>query len=228
VRPLRGGQPGQLIAAGHEHHAVDTAGQQRTHLFGVVRVVEHEEHPLAGQQTAVQPHLRRQAGRELCARREQRLDYGPHRLGGRHRRTTRVIAAQVDVQLAVREAAPHAVRPVHRQSGLAHARGAVQDHDRHPAPATPGLAGAERVQLGKVAHPPGEGLQIGRQLLGYDRSRLHARPCDHRVLDLAAQPRRPAGQQVGVDPPQLRRRIHPQLLGQADPHLLVPRQRHGG
>jgi len=54
-----GGQADELVAAGDDNATGGTAGQQRSHLGRVVRVVQHDEHPLADQQTAVQARLDR-------------------------------------------------------------------------------------------------------------------------------------------------------------------------
>ena len=48
-----GHQPGQRIAAGHHHRAGRAAGQQRPDLLRRSGVVQHDQHPPAGQQAAV-------------------------------------------------------------------------------------------------------------------------------------------------------------------------------
>ena len=48
-----GDQPGQRVPAGHHHHAGRGAGQQRPDLLGRSGVVQHDQHPPAGQQAAV-------------------------------------------------------------------------------------------------------------------------------------------------------------------------------
>jgi len=39
------GQSDQLAAAGHHHHGLRGAGQQRAHLRGIAGVVQHDQHP---------------------------------------------------------------------------------------------------------------------------------------------------------------------------------------
>ena len=85
------------------------------------------------------------------------------RLVRRHGRAGRVEAAQVDVQLAVREAVGDLVRPVHGQGGLADACHPADGADHHGGRVlAPG--GQQGVGLGEFAAPPGEDRQVGRQL----------------------------------------------------------------
>jgi hypothetical protein len=55
---VEGGQADELVAAGDDHTAGGAAGQQWSHLGRVVGVVQHDEHPLTDQQTAIQAPLR--------------------------------------------------------------------------------------------------------------------------------------------------------------------------
>lgn len=49
-----GDQPGEPVAAGHEHQTAGSAGEQRPDLRTVARVVQQDQHPAARQQAAVQ------------------------------------------------------------------------------------------------------------------------------------------------------------------------------
>jgi hypothetical protein len=61
----RGHQPGQAGPADHDHQAPRCTGYQGIDLVGIPRVVQHDQHPPAGQHTAVQRGLRVEARRYL-------------------------------------------------------------------------------------------------------------------------------------------------------------------
>ena len=78
--PWAATRPGKLVPAGHHHQAAGGAGQQRTHLVEVAGVVQHDEHPPAGQQAAVQRRLRLQAHRDALRRHRECVQEPPDRL----------------------------------------------------------------------------------------------------------------------------------------------------
>jgi hypothetical protein len=212
-----GDQARELVAAGHQQHAAGCAGQQRGDLVGVAGVVQQDQHGFAGQQAAVQACLGRQADGDLLRRHLQRVQESPYRLGGYHRRPGRVEPAQVDVQLAIGEPVGDPVRPVDRQGGLADASGPGDHGDHHRA----------RRRLVGVVEQPVQRLQ--RHLAAAERVGVGGElPWHHPSRWRTAwQPGRPAGEQVGVDPLQLRAGVGAELLGEADPDRLVPLQRLG-
>ena len=233
-RPLRGGQPGQRRPAGHHHQAPRAARHQRPHLGRVPRVVQHDQHPPPGQHAAVQPAPRLRIGRDLEGGHPQRGQEPARHLLRGDRRAFGVVAAQVHIQLPVREPARHLARPVHRQRGLAHPGHPRhrRDHHRPARPIRPVLAPGlvqQGVQLLQLRLPPGEKPRPGRQL-----PRHHPRcprPRGLRRRRAARQRRgrggqvRVIGQYLGLQPGQLRPRIQAQLLGQHPPRRLEHRQR---
>ena len=105
--------------------AAGRAGQQRPDLLGVAGVVQHDQHPPAGQQAAVAAGalVRARPGCPGRARPSARRNPA-QRVGGGHR-LAGVVAAQVHVQLPVGEPVGDLVRPVHGQRGLADPGGAA-------------------------------------------------------------------------------------------------------
>ena len=103
VGALGGDQAGELAAAGHDDQAAGAGRQQRPDLVGVAGVVEQHQHLPAGQQAAVQARLGVQGRWDLVGRHSQGRQEDPDRLVGSHRRPVRVEAAQVHIQLPVRE-----------------------------------------------------------------------------------------------------------------------------
>ena len=68
MRALRGNQAGQPVTAGDQGQAPWATWQQWPHLIRVARVVQHDEHPPAGQQAAVQAGLGLRARRDPLRR----------------------------------------------------------------------------------------------------------------------------------------------------------------
>ena len=124
-----GDQPGERVAAGHHVHAAGLAGQQGPHLLGGAGVVQHDQHPPAGQQAAGSGRRARRSPAGMSwpvtpegpQERGQRVG-GGQRLGG-------VVAAQVHVELPVGEPVGGLVRPVQGQGGLADPGGAADRRD---------------------------------------------------------------------------------------------------
>ena len=56
LHEVRPGQSGQAVARGHQHRAVRVAGQQRSYLPLVRRIVEDHHQPAAGEQRPVPAH----------------------------------------------------------------------------------------------------------------------------------------------------------------------------
>ena len=232
ARPLRGGQPGQRRPAGHHHEAPRTAGQQRPHLRRVAGVVQHDQHPPPGQHAAVQPAPRLRIGRDLGGRYPQGGQEPARHLLRGDRRALLVVAAQVHIQLPVREPARHLTRPLHRQRGLAHSGHPRhrRDHHRPTRPSRPVRSVdliQQGVQLLQLRLPAGEKPRSGRQLPRHYPRRRSLRLGRHR----AARGRRggltPYGRQHlrGRDPPAGRRHEHrAHRLSQAQ----RARQQHGG
>ena len=79
---FRRGQPGQPRPAGHQGQAGPAARQQRPHLGGVTRVVQDDQHPLAGQHAPVQGGLRVDAVRYLLLGDPERAEEPAQRIPG--------------------------------------------------------------------------------------------------------------------------------------------------
>jgi hypothetical protein len=69
------------------------AGQQWANLVGVAGVVEHDEHPPVGEETAVEGRLDFQADRDVLGWYAEGVQQPAYRLGRRDRRAARVKAA---------------------------------------------------------------------------------------------------------------------------------------
>ena len=138
-RALGGDQAGELAAAGDDDQAARAGRQQRPDLIDVACVVQQHQHPLAGQQAAVQARLRVQAGRNPGGGHGQGVQEEPDGLDRGHRRPGRVETAQVHVQLPVRELLGDLVREMQGQRGLADPGRPVddRDHRRLAAPRRP-------------------------------------------------------------------------------------------
>ena len=100
------------VAARHEHMTAGRAGQQRPHLVGVARVVEQDEHPLAGEQAPVQARLRPQLGRDSSGRYFERTQESTDCLGRAHRGSAGPEPTKIHVELTIREVVRHPMCPV--------------------------------------------------------------------------------------------------------------------
>lgn len=116
MRAVARHQPAQLAATGHDHSAPRRARQQRFDLLGVAGVVQHHQHPPAGQH-APEPGG---SGVDLVGQRTmgdpERLQEPAQHLTRSHHQARGVEAPQVDVQLAVGEPVGHLVRTAQRQT----------------------------------------------------------------------------------------------------------------
>lgn len=157
-----GHEPLELVAAGDDGQAAVRGGQQRTHLLGVAGVVQHDEDASPGQESAVRRGLRVQFRGNVTHGHAEGVEQGTQRLGRAHRRPAQVEAAQIDVDLSVREAGSETVGPVHGEGGLADA-GHAADNDRLRGLGGIGYQAVETFQLGA---PAGEGTQVPGQLRG--------------------------------------------------------------
>ena len=164
MRSLPDGQAGEPVPAGDQHQTPGAARQQRPHLLGAVRVVEQHQHAPIGQQRAVQGGglvLGHRHPFSRDAQRPQKPCQGFDRAQGRARRP----ALQVDVELAIGEAAAGPVRPVHRQRGLADARRTADRRDHHCGGLAVGVY--QVVECTQVIGPAGERSDVGGQLRRY-------------------------------------------------------------
>ena len=214
VGPVGGDQAGELIAAGHEHQAAGCAGQQRAQLFGVPRVVQHDQHAPAGDQAPVEPDLGVQGGRDAVRRHGKRVEEGSDRLGRAHDGAGRVEPAEVEVELPVGEPVGHPVRPVQGERGLSHAGRSGHRRDDHGG-GNATCRRQDRVQFGELVGPAAEPARRRRQLARYRQP--GCRGGRRRVRDEGGV----GGEDLPVKRPQGRAGIGAQLVGQTPAHLLV-------
>jgi hypothetical protein len=125
-----GDQPGQFVAAGHDDQAAGRAGQQRPDVVGVAGVVQHHQDPPPGQQAAVERGLRLGTHRDHLGGHAEGVQESADHVRPLPGRVAGVEAAQVDVELAVREVVADLVCPVQGQRALADAGHAGQRDDR--------------------------------------------------------------------------------------------------
>ncbi len=198
------GQRGQPGPAGDQHGAAARSGQQRLDLGGVQRVVEHDEHPAAGQQGTQHRRApvrqRRDAGGLDT---EVREEPGQHLLGSQR---SPAGALQVDVELPVREPRPAPVGGVQGERGLADAGRPGHHGDQRRPRAFQVQPPAQRCRLGRAAAEVG---QVGRQL-GRRSGRAGRRGgrCRRQLQ------RRVGGQDLVVQAPQLAAGLDAEVLGQ--------------
>ncbi|WP_328809355.1 hypothetical protein [Saccharothrix sp. 6-C] len=107
-------------AAGDQHRAGGAARQQRDHLVGGGRVVQHDQHPPIRDQAAVPRDLRVRVGRDASGLDAEGVEEPPYRHGRVHRLSRRAETVQVHEQLPVGESVQVTVRPRQDQPGLAH------------------------------------------------------------------------------------------------------------
>ncbi len=153
-------QAGQPDPAGDQGGRARTGGQQRADLVDRPGVVEQHQQALVGDRRAVQADEFVGLHRDGVLGQPQ----GAERPGDglrRGHRGPRVVAAQVDVQLAVGEEVGHSAAPVHGQRRLAHSGGA--DHrDRARDPPVGQAPGQEVVELVEQAAPAHERWRRGQ------------------------------------------------------------------
>ena len=169
--PLGGHQPGHIVAAGHHDQGARRAGQQRAHLGHAAGVVQDDQHPLAVQQAAEQGGPAFDVGRDPVRRHAQRVEEEPQRLGRLHRRGGRIQSAQVDVQLAVREALGDVTTEADGERGLPRSRRARDDDDRHRLggfgrASTGGFRRQHRLQDAEFFVTAGKARRVEGQLAG--------------------------------------------------------------
>ena len=167
-------ESGQLTAAGDDHETARRRGQQRAHLGDVRGVVEQHEHRPVGQQAAVQRREPLGGGREPFRVHLKRVEEPVQHVGGLGGTARGVEAAQVGVELPVREVRRDPVRPVERESGFSHPRRTADrgDHDACAAQAGVAEHGVEQPQF---AGPAGEVRHGSGQLPGDGRLRRDLR-----------------------------------------------------
>ncbi|GAA2165093.1 hypothetical protein GCM10010403_48820 [Glycomyces rutgersensis] len=130
------GEVGEAAAARDDRDAAGRGGQQRQHLRGVAGVVEDEQRPGVGEAGAQQRGGFVEVGRDGLGRDAECPEEPGERVQWRERGCA-VEAAEVDVELPVREVLAHEVRPVERERGLAGAADPGDDRDLRPGAEEP-------------------------------------------------------------------------------------------
>ncbi len=220
------------MPAGDDHHDAGITGQQRAYLLCATRVVEHDHHPPVGEHGAVQASGPVHVDRHLVRRHAESREKTGERLE-RHHRRRRGVAAQVHVQLAVREPVPHTVRPMNGQRGLADPRGAGDHHDGGRGGAAVGVdvhVRRQRVEPGQISRSAGERGDRRRKLCGgRDSRRTHAwylaRFGGRVDLPEVGRQRVAAGQHGLLHLAGQRARLDPELLDEAGPQCAERRER---
>jgi hypothetical protein len=169
VRAVTDRQPCQLVPARDDDERSGSARDQGTRLANVRHVVEQDEHPTIGDQRTEQSCPAVKVGR-YRRRIDAQVPWEPvqHHLGRDGRALVK--AAQVGIQLPVRELITDVMRPVQGQGGLADSRRAG-NHDYRCGRdlrrrMTGSRGGREACQPPEFAPPVHEGADIGRQLTG--------------------------------------------------------------
>ena len=163
VDQLGAGQVGHPAPRRDQYRGRRGARQQRPDLGRVARVVQHHQHPAAGQRGPVPGRALVFVHRDVPAVHPEIAQEPGQHVTGQERGRGR--AEQVDVQLAIGEPAADPVRGVHGQRGLAQAARAGHHGDADRA----GIAGRARSRQ-QVTQPldllvaAGEVGDIGRQL----------------------------------------------------------------
>lgn len=135
-----------------------------------------------------------------------------------------VEAVQVDVELAVREAVAHLVRPVHGQRGLADAGGAADGRDDHGVCCPQLLLGRKQcVESGEFAGTAGKTRGVVREFGGHgalarfgERRRGRSRPMQEEGAVVA--------QHRFVHPAQILTGIGSEFVPQSYAHVVVGAQ----
>jgi hypothetical protein len=151
---LGGDQAQQPVAAGDDHPSRVAPRKERPDLLRVPGIVQDDEDSPVGDQAPVETNLLGQAHWDPVRRYGQGVQEDPDRLTWLHRRRRGLEAAQIDVELAVRERRSHSMGPVDRQRGLAHpsCAGHRADHDRRRL----AVLGQEQIKAGDLSLPPNE------------------------------------------------------------------------
>jgi hypothetical protein len=160
VDVVRAGQVAEPDLAGGDHRAAGAAGQQRQGLLLGGDVVEHDQHPLAGERAAVQggPLVdclgHGPAGDAECAEE-------PGELVGR----VAVALAEVGVELPVGKVRGDLVRDPYREARLADPTPPGHRDDGHRVAGR--LLGEDADDAGDLGLPSGEVGDAGGHLLGH-------------------------------------------------------------
>ena len=158
---VAGDEAGELVAAGDQDQCGGGGGQQRADLGGVAGVVEQDEDLAAGGQAAVEGLAAFEGGGDLRGRDAEGVEEAAERFGG-WQGVGGSEAAQVDVELAVGEAAGVLAGPAHGQRGFADSGGAADRGDQDRA-----VAGAGHGRQGpQFPRPAGEPRHPSRQQIG--------------------------------------------------------------
>ena len=148
LHPVRRHQAGHPVAAGHHRDARGRGGQQRPHLVGRARVVQHQQHGPAGEQAAEHRGLPGRPGRHPRGRDADRLE-----------EVAELAAPKVEIELTVGEEMAYAMSPVHGERGPPDTGRAVHERYRWHGGRLRG-SGEERVEQPQLAAAAGEARDV--------------------------------------------------------------------
>lgn len=218
-RAVQGDQTGQRVTTGDQDEAGRRSRQQRPDLFDVTGVVDNDEYATSGQRAA------KPCGARLDrCRNGRRSDTEPMQepaqcLRWIHR-LLRVVTTEIHIELAIGELIGHVVRPMHRQRGLTNPGGPRhRRNDDRTGPGNRPRCPKQVVQNRQLSSPPGEGVDVGRKLLG--------NVTDGSDGGLCCGQRRVGFEDLLVQPLRLWAGVDAKLPGQPQPKLLVLLQRLG-
>ncbi len=220
-----GHEPGQGVPAGDQDQALGVAGKQGADVLGGACVVQDDEDPLARAERAVEGGRPGLLGGDVLRGHTERLEESAERVEG-PQRPAGGVAAEVHVQLSVREPVTSAVAPVNGQGGLPRPGLPGDQTDPHRARRLVPTDRQQHVEAPERIGPAGEhrggsGQLGGEGMLARGDRRPVGRPCRRRPAGAGVEERGVVGQHPAVERVQLRARLQAEFTDQFRPRTLV-------